>query len=1235
MGEAFTGTDRFKIIRRLGKGGTGIVYLAHDTHRGLDVALKMLQQDSPYGILRLKNEFRSLAEVSHTNLVDLHDLHQDANTWFFTMEYVDGVDFLDWVRPVSEQTGERELDLLRLRSAMEQLASGVATLHASGHLHRDIKPSNLLVDKSGRVVILDFGLATHMNQIDIRDIRGFSGTLEYMAPEQSDGSDPVAASDWYSVGVVLFEALTGQLPFQGKALQVALQKKQNNGPAPRTIHPRVPPDLDALCESLLRCKADERADEDQILQALGVELEESMIMQGSTTSLSSMPRLIGRESHLGTLVAAMGAVRKGKSVLCSVHGRSGMGKSALVRYFLEPLRRRSDVLVLKGRCYERESVPYKAFDRVFDDLTRQLNQMPRALIQQLIPNGIAALTQLFPVLLNVPAISQAVDEEGQSLDFSETRQMAFEAARQLFRSLANRWLLAIHIDDVHWGDEDSIALMAEIFQRPDAPQFMMLCSFHTEAIHGSAFVRFLRFMVARSSHDFLGREIEIGPLDDRQARSLARFLLRDVTQMDRHLDKIVSEAGGNPFFIESLSRHLTEFQENRGRGNAFETGAMTIDSLVGSRLAIVDPSALRLLQVVAVSNKPLLRSLAVEVTALGAQSERDISQLRAAYLLRVKTIDGEDYLEMYHDRLRSTVLGTMTDKVMTQLNLEIALCLERVGQDQPESLVDHFVQAGELDRARQYTAESASRAKSKMAFDHAAGLYNQALDIHRQSVTIPASPQALDEEVELLMALGEALENSSRARQAAKVFLQAAENANESLNIDLRLRAASNLLAAGVMEEGLRALRAVLDQLNIPFPETALDALPQVSTYRKKLEERGFATNLRLDARLPTGEAQYIDACWAASIGLGMVDYVRAADFHARALIKSLDAGDPYRAARSLAMQSVYVAAEGPEYSDAALDMADSALRMSQTIDHPHALGLAHYGRGVGLFLTGRWREAEETLEHAAGVFRERCQSATWERATTHTMLLSSMAVQGNFQPLIARVPDLLEWARDRRNDFFATSLRTGYPSLAWLCGDDPDTAERNYTEAMVIWNQEQYQVQHYFAVMTQVNLALYTGKYHLASEHLESAWKRIQASMVGRVHFVRSDLVSLRIRAALAALMAGAGNQSLVTKISANIARFKRSRAPWVEAQAFLFEGVLSEYQGTVERAVESYGTAIERLESIGLAPYCAVAKLRLGSLIQGELGDEWLKNGQAELKEMGIRNPMAMARIYAPNPI
>ena len=111
---------------------------------------------------------------------------------------------------------------------------------------------------------------------------------------------------------------------------------------------RIAPDLDELCSGLLRMRPKERTPEDEILHTLGVELEDSVSIHQSSSSLSAMPRLIGRESHIGSLVSALGALRKGKTVLCSLHGLSGMGKSALLKFFVTPLKRRSDILVLNG-----------------------------------------------------------------------------------------------------------------------------------------------------------------------------------------------------------------------------------------------------------------------------------------------------------------------------------------------------------------------------------------------------------------------------------------------------------------------------------------------------------------------------------------------------------------------------------------------------------------------------------------------------------------------------------------------------------------------------------------------------------------------------------------------------------------------------------------------------------------------------------------------------------------------
>ena len=318
----FPGTARFRVLRRLGAGGMGVVYEVFDRDRDLRVALKTIQHFDASALYRFKKEFRTLEDVVHPNFVRLWELFSEGGRWFFTMELVEGIDFLSYVCPADRQppagpaaaaaerppTTERPapgtttepgsdrglsmpggsdgtadgttgrqpvttdpgtkrdpsgaagtptpagLDLVRLRSALSQLAGGLVALHAMGKLHRDLKPSNVMVDTRGRVVILDFGVAIELKQQDDPQAteRLTEGTATYMSPEQSTGRPLSPASDWYSVGVMLFRALTGQHPFVGTRLDVMARKQTTDATDPRNLAADLPDDLAALCVDLLR-----------------------------------------------------------------------------------------------------------------------------------------------------------------------------------------------------------------------------------------------------------------------------------------------------------------------------------------------------------------------------------------------------------------------------------------------------------------------------------------------------------------------------------------------------------------------------------------------------------------------------------------------------------------------------------------------------------------------------------------------------------------------------------------------------------------------------------------------------------------------------------------------------------------------------------------------------------------------------------------------------------------------
>src|SRR5690348_4913086 len=251
-GDSFQSTGRFRIGRRLGSGGMGAVYEAYDRERQETVALKTLRWQDPAALYRFKKEFRVLGDVVHPNLASLYELVAEGDDWFYTMELVDGVDFLTYVRPdLRGRPEERRSpslprtppDIPRLRRAFGQLVDGVAVLHRAGIVHRDLKPSNVLVTAAGRVVILDFGLAdiiAPMARLQTREV-GVWGTVEYMSPEQVEGQRS-PASDWYAAGVMLYEALTSRLPFEGSSLKVLADKSRQVPPRASKLIRGLPED---------------------------------------------------------------------------------------------------------------------------------------------------------------------------------------------------------------------------------------------------------------------------------------------------------------------------------------------------------------------------------------------------------------------------------------------------------------------------------------------------------------------------------------------------------------------------------------------------------------------------------------------------------------------------------------------------------------------------------------------------------------------------------------------------------------------------------------------------------------------------------------------------------------------------------------------------------------------------------------------------------------------------------
>ena len=239
--------SRYEIIELLGRGGMGNVYRVIDKKINEEIALKFLNPAvaDEKMIVRFKNELKLARKISHKNICRMYDLNEIEGAPYITMEYVAGED----LRNMIKMTGQ--LSVGRAISIAKQVCEGLAEAHRLGVVHRDLKPRNIMIDREGSSRIMDFGIARSIKVKGITRVGSIVGTPEYMSPEQVKGEKVDRRSDIYSLGIILFEMMTGQVPFEGDtSLSIALKHEKELPPDPREFNAHIPKDLSRV---ILKC----------------------------------------------------------------------------------------------------------------------------------------------------------------------------------------------------------------------------------------------------------------------------------------------------------------------------------------------------------------------------------------------------------------------------------------------------------------------------------------------------------------------------------------------------------------------------------------------------------------------------------------------------------------------------------------------------------------------------------------------------------------------------------------------------------------------------------------------------------------------------------------------------------------------------------------------------------------------------------------------------------------------
>jgi serine/threonine protein kinase len=1271
-------TNRFELRERLGQGGAGVVYEAFDREHMREVALKVLPDMSGLDIQRLKHEFRALTDVAHPNLVRLHELVSDGGQWFFTMELVRGTTFLEVVRTADhlppENVAELEtrplIDVARadtisdgsviesytrataqrisgrpripeLRSALAQLAQGVAAIHAAGKLHCDLKPQNVLVTRDGRVVVLDFGLVADVRGPRAGEPAGMvSGTPAYMSPEQASGEPLSEATDWYALGVMLYEALTGRLPFDGPMLELMRLKQVSDPPPPDLLASDLPEDLCTLATQLLQRDPKQRPSGRDILNRLcgnswaGVHA----LRSSSVPATPHRSALVGREHELSQLNEALAFAMRKQPVTVYVRGNAGIGKSRLLREFLDGVAQKEGNVVLAGRCYERELLPFKAFDSVIDALTTHLLRLRDDEAAALLPRDVHSLARLFPVLLRVPAIAHAKRPAFEAPDPHALRARAFAAVKELLARIAEAAPLVVHIDDLHWGDVDSASLLIELLEPPNPPAMLFIASFRSADADASPFLRTLlsRFPAGGSSV----RDIPIEPLSARESLALVQSfqsaLRADATA--RHAQVIADEAAGNPFFVAQLVHYLAStYAQAANDGQMTADGVqaalprssepITLELVLRERLSHLPEPALALLEVLAVAGRPIACDLAVEASGIASEADNALSLLRAGSWLRSQGPRKDDAVECYHDRVREVVAQTLPAARLRTRHARIAVTLELSGRASPVDLAEHFRAAEQNDKAVHYAQRAAEKATYALAFDDAAHWYELALSLG----TLDASERSA-----LRIKLGESLANAGRTAAAAQTFLAAAAHAAPDRVLELRRRAAEQWIVGGHIDEGVTALRSVLDAVSMRLAKTPQRALASLVVQRARVKVRGLRWQRREHADVPPELLMRIDTCWSVATGFGTIDTIRAADFQARHLLLALSAGEPYRVARALAVEAGFVATSGRKGRARAEELSAAALALALELEHeqPHALGLAKTTSGMKGYLMGEWRQATRDCDEAERILLERCTGVLWELTNARRFALSSLMFMGHIAQLAPRAQKLLTDARERGHLFAETDLRARLLTLVWLAQDKVETAADNADDALGRWTQQGFHLQHYNHLLALAQCDLYRGDAPAALGRLEAGWPQLERSMLLRIQALRAEIWYARGRALLGALasLQGSAHAARTAELGRIAQLLEREGMPWTDALATQLRAGLHAQRGEQDAARRELERAATAFNAVDMDLHAACARERLGVSIGGTHGAEMRASATRVFDAQGVVNREAMMQLYVP---
>lgn len=1069
-----------------------MIFAAHDTQLDLPVALKMLSQHAPAELAYLKHEFRVLAAFEHPNLVRLHDLFVDGTSGWFSMELVDGVDF------VTAHADVRRAGPVALQRRFAELApalvDSIVTVHAAGFLHGDLKPANVLVEPGGRVVLLDFGMSRKIDLDDrLSDTAGVAGTLAYLPPEAAEDPRPTVAWDVYALGLLFFEALTGRLPFADDFSRALSEKRRGLPNAGRHALSAVSPQLADTLGDMLQGRAEARPSLDEARLRLGLPPP----VRSAAPPLPTASSLIGRDEQMAALLRWSDAR---EFSTCVIRGSSGVGKTSLARSFIRESRARGE-LVLFARCHPCESVPFNGLDGILDDLVRCISHDESTHD----PRLLGPLAAVFPAF--VPLVD-VTNDASRTEDAGETLGRAVEALRALLVLLARRHRLVLWIDDVQWADSETRRALRNWGESSERPGVRLLLSTRADAPEG---VR-------------ADLTLELSPLSEQQAIAFVRAIAPGLP--DPEIIALHAEAAGNPYILQRLARLFTTDL------------ARPVPSLAGTlseSLADLPEDGETAALLLALAARPL------DLDVLNASGVRRwIPRELERRGILVRSADGRLRFELQHDRLAAALLARAADERKSRGHASLAAALiERDNADDTPHIATHLHASADPDAAP-WASRAAERFSAAYALDSAA-------EWHRRALAWTAPGDAATPPRRL--ALARALVAAGRAAEAGDTFVACAAETTSNARLHLQ-QAAESFLGAGITEQGMAVLRPLLASRRIAWPSTPAAAAAGILVRLGRIALRSLLPATRRGSPQQTFD---LDLCWAAAKGLLGTDAVRGAFYVLEGLDRADAQVDARRHARHLAsVAAIVLAPLGGRMATLGRRWIDRAAATATTARDPYLMGFTLVCSGQLAVIDGRWSEARHALASGVELLQGDGVHAHWEQHIGLMGLLRALQELRLFVELRAEAT-ALRLRAEALGDLYAEVTGRLYEAIGQLSLRQTTPARAHVARALARWGaREALDIQQLYAEHILTICDVVDGDAPGAWRRLTAVWPRWQRSQLLRIPVARIDCLALRARVALCAAHADpASRPTLLNACRADARRLRHEPRPDARALA------------------------------------------------------------------------------------